>query len=151
MSSRQKTGQNGKELRSSCRYAADLIVIEESHIRTFSLGNLHDRRDQPAQIDLRVQLDSRVTPSIVRPRKDRETEVDDRGVECVDRVGQRDGERLVDVEGPRGANEALREVGVDAPIAGLVRLGQRRLARRARGCPRDRAWAVPREDTPRYL
>jgi hypothetical protein len=45
-------------------------IVKHGHIRTFSLGNLHDRRDHAAQIELRVQLDRGVAMPIVRPRKD---------------------------------------------------------------------------------
>ena len=82
--------------------------------------------DQAAQIQLRVPLDGGVTTAITRPRKDGQTEIDDRRVERVHGVRQVDRERVVDVEVARRPNEALREVGVDAPVAGLVRLGQRR-------------------------
>ena len=46
----------------------DQQVVEEGHIRAFSLGHVHHRRDQPAQIELRVQLDGRVPPSIAPNR-----------------------------------------------------------------------------------
>ena len=60
------------------------------------------------------------------PGKDGETEVDDRGIERVHGVGQVDGERFIDIEGARRPNQSLRDVGVDAPVAGLVGISQRR-------------------------
>src|SRR2546425_5316873 len=104
----------------------DQQVVEKGDIRAFSLSNLHNRRDQPAQIHLRVQFDGGIATAIVRPREHGETQIDDRGVERVHGISEVDGERFVHVEVARGPNEASREVGVDAPVAGLVRLGQRR-------------------------
>ncbi len=96
------------------------------HIRAFSLGNVHHRGDQAAQIQQRMQLNGGVTTAITRPRKDGQTEINDRRVERVHGVRQVDRERVVDVEVARRPNEALREVGVDAPVARLVGVGQRR-------------------------
>jgi len=109
----------------------DQEVVEKGDIRAFSLSNLYNRRDQPAQIHLGVQFDGGIATSIVRPREYGETQIDDRGVERVHRICEVDGERFVHIEVARSPNETLREVGVDAPVAGLVRLGQRR-ARDAR-------------------
>ena len=69
-------------------------IVQERDIRTFSLGNSHDARDHASQIQLRMQFHRRVLPSITRPRKDGQTEVDDRGVERVHGVRQADGEWL---------------------------------------------------------
>src|SRR6266849_10442041 len=46
----------------------DQKVVEKRDIRAFSLSNLHNRRDQPAQIHLRVQFDGGIATTIVRPR-----------------------------------------------------------------------------------
>ena len=108
------------------RAGLDDQIVEEGHIRAFSLGNVHNRGNHAAQIQLRVQLHGGVTTTIARPREDGQTEIDDRGIERVDRVRQVDRQRLVDIEGARRPNETLREVGVDTPIAGLVGIRQRR-------------------------
>ncbi len=73
-----------------------------------------------------MKLDGRVMSAIARPRKDGEAEVDDRGVESVHGIRQVDRERVIDIEGARRPNQHLCEVRVDAPIARLVRIGQRR-------------------------
>ena len=59
------------------------------------------------------------------PRKHRQTQIDGRRVERVDGVLQIDAEGLVGIERPRDADQALREVGVDAPVAHGVGIGQR--------------------------
>jgi hypothetical protein len=101
-------------------------IIKERHVRGFSFGNLHDGGDRPAEIELRVQFHGGIVSSIAGPRKHRQTEVDDGRVEGVHRVRQVDGEGLIDIERPRGANQAVREVGVDAPVAGFVGIRDRR-------------------------
>jgi len=107
-------------------------IVEERHVRGFSFGNLHDGGDRPAEIELRVQLHGGIVSSIACPRKHGQTEVDDGRVERVHRVRQVDGERLVDIERPCGANQAVREVGVNAPVTGFVLVRDRRRATRAR-------------------
>jgi hypothetical protein len=57
---------------------------------------------------------------------DRETELDDRRIEPVDRVRQLDGEGLVQIERARRPNETPSKIPVDAPIAGPVRIRQGR-------------------------
>ena len=93
--------------------------VEGGHIGALSGRNLHHGGDRTAQVDQRVQLDRRIAAAIVRPRKDRQTEFDDRGVEGVDRVRQVDGEGVV-IEGARRADEAVREVAIDAPVPRFV-------------------------------
>ena len=59
-----------------------------------------------------------------RPGKDGQAQVDGGGIEGVDGVFEFDAEVLVEIELPGGMDEGLGEVGVDAPVAGLVGVGQ---------------------------
>lgn len=72
--------------------------------------------------------------AIAGPWEQGETEVDDGGVEGVDRVRHVDAERLVDIQFAGRGNEALGEVGIDAPVPRLVGVRERR-ARDARANP----------------
>ena len=101
-------------------------IVQERHVRGFSFGNLPNGGDRPTEIELRVQFHGGIVSSIAGPRKHRQTEVDDGRVEGIHRVRQVDGEGLIDIERPRGANQAVREVGVDAPVTGLVGVRDRR-------------------------
>ena len=58
------------------------------------------------------------------PGKDGQAQVDGGGIEGVDGVFEFDAEVLVEIELPGGMDEGLGEVGVDAPVAGLVGVGQ---------------------------
>src|SRR5687767_15589198 len=47
------------------------------------------------------------------------------GIECVDRLFEFQPKWLLDIESPRSADELLREIRIDAPIARFVGVGQR--------------------------
>jgi len=85
---------------------------------------MDEGRDVAAQIEQRMQPDGSLGLLERRPRKHRQAQVDGRGVECIDGVLQIDAEGLVDIQRPGDADQALGEVGVDAPVAHRVRIGQ---------------------------
>ena len=58
------------------------------------------------------------------PGKDGQAQVDGGGIEGVDGVFEFDAEVLIEIELLGGMDESLGEVGVDAPVAGLVGMGQ---------------------------
>jgi hypothetical protein len=58
------------------------------------------------------------------PGKKRQTQIDGRSIESVNRQGQLGAKALVRVERTGTSDQHLREVGVDAPIAHGVRMGQ---------------------------
>jgi len=66
----------------------------------------------------------------MRPGEHRQTQVDGRRVQRIDGVRQFQPQVFVCIELPRLVDQPLREVGVDAPIARLVGIGQRRTANR---------------------
>ena len=72
-----------------------------------------------------VEFDGRFAPSEGCPRKERQTQIDGGGVQSVGGLLQFGGERFVGVKGRGLLNEDLSEVGEDAPVAGLVGVGQR--------------------------
>ena len=56
--------------------------------------------------------------------KERQAQVDGRGIECVRGIVQVDGEALVDIETARNPDQGLDEVRIEAPVAYLVGVGQ---------------------------
>jgi hypothetical protein len=64
------------------------------------------------------------------PRKDRQTKIDGRRVERIDRVGEVETQILVDLQSPRLADQSLGQLRVNAPVARLVGIGQRRAPHR---------------------
>src|SRR5215472_9922236 len=59
-----------------------------------------------------------------RPRKYRQTQIDSRGVERVDSFLQIDAEGLLRIQRSGDADQALGKIGIDAPVAYRVGIGQ---------------------------
>lgn len=82
-----------------------------------------ERRDIAAQIGQRMHLHGRLGGAERRPREEGETQIDRRRIERVDSVLQVDAERLVRIQPSCDADQALREVAVDAPVPNGVGIG----------------------------
>src|SRR5271168_912057 len=59
------------------------------------------------------------------PRKDRQTKVDGRRIERIDRVGEVEPQILVGVQPSRLDDQSLGQLRVNAPVARLIGIGQR--------------------------
>src|ERR1035437_859692 len=90
----------------------------------FSIGNLNESGDRAAQVEQGVHLYRSLLLAKVRPRKDREAEINRGGVQCVHGGVEVDAERAGRIHRTSDMNRRLREVGVDAPIAGLIGVRQ---------------------------
>ena len=105
--------------------------IEHLIIGAFAVGDVDEAGNGAAQVEQRVQLDGALGLLKVRPGKDREAEVDGRGIESIDGLLERDAEVIASIQTPRDGDESLGEVGMDAPIAPLIGISER--AARNRG------------------
>jgi len=83
-----------------------------------------------APIDLRVQLQASFGPAEVRPGKERERQVNRRGVQRVGRVRQFQAELFPGVERAGAAQEALGQRFPHPPISPFIGLGQSRFGHR---------------------
>lgn len=103
--------------------------IENAYIRKPSFGDPGEGRDAAPEIEERVHLHACLRAPEASPGENGQAEIDRGRVERVDRpfplVDFLESERLVDVEAARLDNETLGEVPVDAPVALLVRIGER--------------------------
>ncbi len=90
-----------------------------------AVADMDEGRDVAAQIEQGVQLDRRFGRAEWCPRKHRRAQIDHGRVQRVDRLLQIDTKGLVDIQRPRDADEALREIGVDAPVAYGIGVGER--------------------------
>ena len=90
----------------------------------FAVADVQERGDVAAQVQERVQLDRRLGRAKRRPRKHRQAQVDGAGIQSVDRLFEIDTKGLRGIETTSDGNERLGEVGVDAPVATLVGIGQ---------------------------
>ncbi len=112
-------------------------LIQHGRIGCFCRGNRHDARNVATQVHQRVQLDRRFLTLRVSPRKQRQTQLDHRGIERVDGVAPRPPPTARWAYSVRARRiRHLSEVVVDAPIAALVGIGQRA----ARNPVRKPAW-----------
>jgi hypothetical protein len=95
-----------------------------------AIRHVDEARDVAAQVQQRVHLDRRFGGAEMGPRKDRQTKIDGRRVERIDRVGEVETQILVDIQSPRLADQSLGQLRVNVPVARLVGIGQRRAPHR---------------------
>src|ERR1035437_9503836 len=100
-------------------------LLEDVDLVHLAVADMNKGGDVAPQIEQGVQLDRSLGRAKRRPRKHRQAQIDGRRVECVNRFLQIDTEGLVDIEASSNTNQALRDVGVDAPVAHHVGIGQR--------------------------
>ncbi len=98
--------------------------VEDMHVVPLAVGDLDERGDVPPQIQKGVEFDGGLPFAESRPREKRKAQVDRRGVEGVHRLLQFHRKGIVDVQPSGGPDQYLGEVGVDAPVAVLVGVGQ---------------------------
>jgi hypothetical protein len=91
----------------------------------FAIADVEEGRDVATQVQKRVQLDRCFGRAKWSPRKYRQAQVDRAGVQRIDGFFQIDSKRFVRIQTPRYANQRLRQVGIDPPIARLVGIGKR--------------------------
>ena len=80
--------------------------------------------DIAVQVQQRVHFESGFVLSKLRPGKQRQAQIDGGGVQCVQAVVEIHTDGIDGAEGPRNADQDLREVGKDAPVTRLVGVGQ---------------------------
>jgi len=105
--------------------------LESQHVQHLDLvdlaiGDVDESRDVAAQIQQGVQPDRRFGGAERCPWKQRQAQVDGRGIQRVDRVGQFDAEAVVAVQLAGAPDQCRRQRFPDTPVAALVGIGQRR-------------------------
>ena len=119
-------------------------LVQGRYIGRFSVRDMHETGNRTAQVQQRVQFHRTLVPPEVRPREKRQAEVDRSGVEDIGDLFERDAEFLSCVHSPCRADQDMGEIGVDAPISGLVCIGQGRPGHR----PADSRMVKLRMKTP---
>ena len=71
-----------------------------------------------------MQLNSAFGSAKMRPGKDRQAQVDDRGVKCVNCFLKLKAKVIAGIELPGLMDEDLRKVAVNAPVSSLIGIGQ---------------------------
>ena len=99
--------------------------VEHVDVVQFAVADVDEGWDRPAQVQQRVQLDGRLGGAKRRPVEQGQTQIDGAGVQRVDRVVQANVQRIARVKFAGSANQHRSQVRPDAPVAGLVGIGQR--------------------------
>ena len=100
-------------------------LVERVDIVQFPVADMHESGNRAAQVQQRVQFDGGLGPAKACPAKQAQTQIDGRGIESVNRSFQVGRQGLVGVQSPSFANQVLRKVRIQAPVALLVGVGQR--------------------------
>jgi len=90
----------------------------------FAIGNTDKRGDIAVQVQQRMHLDSGFVLPEFGPREQGQAQIDGRGIQCVKALRQVDADWIAGVEWSCDPYQNLREVRKDAPVVGLVRIGQ---------------------------
>ena len=98
--------------------------VEGLDVVHFPRGNVDKTGDVAAKVDQGVQFDGSLASAKTRPREERQTEIDGRGIESVNGLFEIDAQGVARIEfaGPRDKNGG--EIGIDSPVAVLVGFGQ---------------------------
>ncbi len=87
---------------------------------------MDEARNRPAEVEQGMQFDGGPAGPKWRPGEDGQTEIDNRRIQGIDRVGQLQPQLFAGIQGPGRPDERLSELGVDAPIARFVGIGEGR-------------------------
>lgn len=98
--------------------------VEDVDIVQFAVGDVNEARDSAAQVEQRVQFYRRFGFAKLGPRKQRQAQVDGGGIQGVDRLGEIHCKRLLSIQPACGADKRVGELGINAPVARLVGVGQ---------------------------
>jgi len=99
-------------------------LVEDVDLVHLAVGDDDNCWNGASQIEKSVQFDRCLRFAEMRPWEDREAEVDDAGIESIDRFLEHQAKVVVEVELPGLCDQHVREVGIDAPVADLIRIGQ---------------------------
>jgi len=100
-------------------------LIEDIHIVQLAVADMDEAGNVAAQVEQRMQLDRRFGRTKRSPRKYRQAQIDSSGIQRVNRLGKVDAKRFVHVKRASYSDQALCEVGIDAPVSNRIRVGQR--------------------------
>ena len=89
-------------------------------------GDADKRGNVAVQVQQRVHLDGGLAPAKLRPRKQRQAQIDGGRIQSIQALLQIDANRIVGIQRSGDADQHLREIGEDAPVVRFVGIGQRR-------------------------
>lgn len=119
--------------------------VEDIDVVHLSVGDVDETRNGSSEVQKGMHLDGCFGGAERRPRKHGQAQVDGRGVQGIDRIGEVDAKVVVDVELPCLADQSMGEIGVDTPVAGLVGIGQGRARNRPSDAHMVKLWSLGRQ------
>ena len=105
-------------------------AVEPSHVVLSRPGNVYAGRNRTTQVDLGMDLDSRLGLPKIGPRKQSQRQVDSRGIQCVDRIVQIQTEVLSGIQRTGFAHQTLGQILPDAPVPAFVGIRESRFGNR---------------------
>ena len=98
--------------------------VEDIDIVQFALGEMYKGGDSAAQVQQGMQFDSRFGLTEVRPGEHGQAQVDGGGVEGIDGIIEFQPQVFVGIPRSGQANQGVGKVGVEAPVALRVGMGE---------------------------
>lgn len=100
-------------------------LVENVHVVQLAIADMNEAGDISAKVEQGMQLDCCFGRAKWSPRKYRQAQIDSGRIQCVDRLQEIDAKWFVYVERSSYANQALCEVGINAPVSNRIGIGQR--------------------------
>ena len=99
-------------------------LVEDIYIVQLALRDMDEGRNIAPQIEQRMEFDCTFVFAKARPGKERQTQIDSRRIEGIDRMRQLDAKVVLGIELASCLDQPEGEVLVNAPVARLVGIGQ---------------------------
>jgi len=99
-------------------------IVEDTNIVDYSFCNMNKCRYRSSQIEKSMKFDGPLVPAESGPTEKRQTEVDRCRIEGINCVCEIQSEVFVAVETTGFGDDHLSKIGLNAPIAGFVGVGQ---------------------------
>ena len=100
-------------------------VVQKMDIVHLTARNAYKRWDTGSQVQLGMNLDGTLVTTVLSPGKQRQTQIDDGGIQGVNRSLEIHGQGLMGVKSTGLVDENQGDVSIDFPVACFVGLGQR--------------------------
>ena len=104
--------------------------VEYVHVMQLAVADVDERRDRAAQVQQRVQLDGRLGRAKRCPLEQAQAQIDGGCVQRIDAGIEVQHRGLLGIQRPGPGDQALGQRVIDAPVALVQRIGQRRASRR---------------------
>ena len=91
---------------------------------SLAIRDADERGDVAVQVEQRVHFDDGFVLSELRPRKQRQAQIDGGGIQRIQTLVEIHTDGIGSAEGSRDADQDLGEVGKDTPVTRLISVGQ---------------------------